>query len=313
MWRGVLFADGYGYWLTRRSVGTNRRRSKQIARPRDFSRDPVARGSLLRGDRSDHSGRPPVPMKREDMRLERGTHGVLAAAIALVCTAIPAAAIAKTKTCGQTRSCSISLSSTPPPETSPGAPGRGGGAIGGGGGGSGTPSPVSAPAPAPAPRVFSTFNVMAKARSSRRIQSGSTMMGARDAGRRLVCPGYTRRDKSWFEFVLTTRTRMGITYEITDAIHDTTREGIRFCAGLGYKFTTYSGRPARHATLPDGTRGYVGLLPLCKEDATGRVLSTGPCITFIVEAKDSNSSTGVDTILGVQIPATTQSDPWGGG
>ena len=48
-----------------------------------------------------------------------------------------------------------------------------------------------------------------------------------------------------------------------------------------------------------------------KETADGTVLSKGPCITFIVQPDAANGSP--DTILGAQIPGTTQSDPWMGG
>jgi hypothetical protein len=201
----------------------------------------------------------------------------------------------KTKTCGQGGACTLSLSSTPTPPSA-GAPG--GSRPGGGGGGGGSESPA-----------FSTISVDTHADNGR-IESGSQLVGARDAGHRLVCRGYTRRDNSWFEFMLTSKKRFGITYEITDAIHNTTREGVHICAGLGYKFTTLSGDPARRATLPDGTKGYVGLLPLCKETADGTVLSKGPCISFLVQATGSD---GPATFVGVQIPATSQSDPWMGG
>ena len=141
--------------------------------------------------------------------------------------------------------------------------------------------------------------------------SGSSLkLNAFDSGSKLVCPGYTRRDFSWFQFTLTAKSQFGITYDVNDGIRNTTRQGVHICVGLGYEFTTLSGDPARPAKLPDGTKGYVGLLPLCKETADGTVLSTGPCVSFLVEATGSN---GPDTFVGARIPAASLSDPWMGG
>jgi hypothetical protein len=240
-------------------------------------------------------------MRLEVMRNRRlGRTGLVM--LALACAAVPATAAAsqaghtaaaktKTKTCGVSGSCAASLSSAPPPEPSTGG--------GGGGGGVGGTSPP--------PQPFSTFIVNAKPRTTPRIQPGSKLIEALNAGRRLVCAGYTRRDGSWFEFKLTTRTRMGIVYEIIDTIHNTAPAGVRFCAGLPHPFTTFSGKPARHARLPDGTLGYVGLLPPCTRSSTGAVVSTGPCVASIEKGRDPNN-----TIVRAQVPATTQGDPWGG-
>lgn len=229
-------------------------------------------------------------------------YAAIPAAAATGGVAHAAAAKEKTKTCGQGANCATSLSSQPPPApvTSPGGSGGGGG--GGGVGGS--------PAPAPAP-TYSVFNVHAKARSTNRLQPGSKLVEALDAGQKLVCPGYTRRDKrSWFEFMLASKSQFGITYEITDVIHNRTAKGVHFCAGLGYRFTTLSGRPARHAKLPNGERGWIGLLPNCEVDSTGAVTSTGPCVVSIEQSGDPGN---VSTTITVQIPAMSLTDPWGAG
>lgn len=218
-----------------------------------------------------------------------------------------AATKTKAKTCGQTASCTTSLSSKPPPApvTSPGG-GGGGGTVGGGGGGIG-----GSPSPTPAP-TYSVFNVHAQARSTTRLQSGSRLIEALDKGHKLVCLGYTRKDRrSWFEFMLASKAEIGITYVITDVIHNQAAKGVHFCAGLGYQFTTLSGRPARHAKLPDGTPGWVGLLPNCERDSAGTVTSTGPCVLSVGQSGDSSGN--VSTTLQVQIPAMSRQDPWGAG
>jgi hypothetical protein len=148
-------------------------------------------------------------------------------------------------------------------------------------------------------------------RQTQRIQAGSKLIEALNPGRKLVCPGYTRRDKSWFEFELTAKTRFGVIYEVTDTIHNVPAKGLRFCAGLGYRFKTFSGRPARRAKLPDGTLGFVGLLPACtEEDSPGEAVASGPCVSSIDEVKRSGK---VTTTIHALIPAKAQTDPWGAG
>ena len=212
------------------------------------------------------------------------------------CAAIPAATATgatqltpvkhKTAVCGVGTPCKTTVASP----LAPAAPGSTGG------GGSG---PVS-----------SMVSVDVQRTHGRIASNSDLQVNAYNSGPKLVCPGYTRRVTSWFEFTLTANRQFGITYEVTDAIHNSTRQGIHICVGLGYKFTTLSGDPARRAELPDGTKGYVGLLPLCQETADGSVLSKGPCVSFLVEATGSN---GPATFAGVQIPAMSQSDPWMGG
>jgi hypothetical protein len=233
------------------------------------------------------------------------------AAVTAQVVAHAAATKTKTKTCGAGGSCTTSLSSQPPPPpvgTSPGGSGGGGGGSTGGGG-SGTVCGCTLARPP----AYSTFNVHALARApGRRIQSGSKLIESLDAGHKLVCPGYTRKDRrNWFEFMLASKTPMGITYEITDVIHNRPAKGVHFCAGLGYRFKTLSGRPARHAKLPDGTPGWIGLLPDCERDSAGAVTSTGPCVLSTEESTDSAGN--VNTALMVQIPAMSLTDPWAAG
>lgn len=150
---------------------------------------------------------------------------------------------------------------------------------------------------------------MAHATAKQRISAGSQLIETLDKGRRLVCPGYHRRDGNWFEVMLTSRSRVRIVYDITDTIYNTTTAGLRLCLGLEYDFKTRSGRPARHAMLPDGKRGYVGLLPDCPNGATtGR----GPCI-YALSGTLSPDARFSSATLKARIPATAHSDPWIGG
>ena len=196
------------------------------------------------------------------------------------------------KTCGGGSLCATALTSTPPPV---------------GGAGPGAPPPPPAPA--------STFRVIAKSASParQRITGGSKMTETLNTGRRLICQGYHRRDASWFEFMLRTKRSMHINYLITDSIVNTTTSRIHFCLGAPYEFRTFSGKPARLATLPDGTKGFTGLLPPCLALTPSKTGKPQPCIVSVGLVDNPKSSTKVNAVLRLRIPATTKGgDPWGG-
>ncbi len=62
-------------------------------------------------------------------------------------------------------------------------------------------------------------------------------------------------------------------------------------------------------TLSDGTRGFVGFLPFCNQFE-----GSDPCITDdpLTTQPDENSTTGVDVIVNVTIPAGFPGDPFFG-
>ena len=113
--------------------------------------------------------------------------------------------------------------------------------------------------------------------------------------------------------MLQTKTSMRIKYLITDTIVNTTPAQIHFCLGAPYRFTTFSGKPARPATLPDGTKGFTGLLPPCSALTPSKAGKPQPCIVSIGIVDNPKSSTKVNAVLRLRIPATTKGgDPWGG-
>ena len=128
-----------------------------------------------------------------------------------------------------------------------------------------------------------------------------------DVGTALNCTdeGYQSRDPNWYEFFESTGQRVKT---ITYTIKNTTPSGIQSCFGAPYQFTTNSGETAAAEPLPDGANGFVGLLPSC-----GGGTGSGPCISSITTSSDPASSTGIDTILTLQIPASLQGDPWAHG
>jgi hypothetical protein len=130
-----------------------------------------------------------------------------------------------------------------------------------------------------------------------------------NVGKRLSCAGYKLRDSNWYDSLVTGAQPSPagtppITDQITYTITNAHSDGIGFCLGATYDFTTASGSLAPKATLPSGAPGFVGLLPMCAD-------SKPPCISSINESSDDSVKSGVDTTLSVLIPE--QGDPWGAG
>jgi hypothetical protein len=228
----------------------------------------------------------------------------LALGTALACAMLAAEApfalarVARTKTCQRVSVCSSSVSS-PAPLTPVGG-------SGGGGGGGGPTSPPPPPAP------FSNFLVAARPSSAgKKLIESAKLTQTVNSGSRLRCAGYTPRDPSWFQWLLTSTSKLTITYEITDRIANTTPRGLRFCYGAPHQFKTFSGRPARRAKLPDGTMGYIGLLPMCVTNPTGKNTFSGPCMDPVTTSRDPSSATGIDIVLKVHVPNEAAGDPWG--
>jgi hypothetical protein len=130
---------------------------------------------------------------------------------------------------------------------------------------------------------------------------------ALDVGSPLQCQGYTRQDPNWFSFLGSSSNRnKQITYAVRPAAPQTELVGnTKFCLGTSSEFTTSSGTPAPAGTLPDGSTGFIGLLPFC----TG---ASGPCIMSRGTSTDASSPTGFDVLLTAFIPASLAGDPWGG-
>ncbi len=77
------------------------------------------------------------------------------------------------------------------------------------------------------------------------------------------------------------------------------------CFGATKEFTDDQGQLAPAATLPDGTPGFVGLLPDCSEG------DTGPCHDRSKDmlVADENSPAGFDIVLVANVPASFAGDP----
>ena len=124
----------------------------------------------------------------------------------------------------------------------------------------------------------------------------------------ITCKGYTQRSPTTFAFKLLTATPLNINYVVTDTLTNTTAQGIQFCLAAPFAFKTASGQPAAKTTLPDGTSGFVGLLPSC-----ANAPATAPCLMSVTTAPDKDSFTGVDVTMEARVPTRTKGgDPWAG-
>jgi hypothetical protein len=127
-----------------------------------------------------------------------------------------------------------------------------------------------------------------------------------DVGSPLTCPGYTAQDGHWFSFLSSSGAGKLVTYELmpTTAQKEAVG-GTHFCFGATYDFPTSAGTPAPAGTLPDGTSGYIGLLPVCAGTPTT------PCISGRTKTPDPSSPAGYDVTFQVTVPAGLPGDPWG--
>jgi hypothetical protein len=127
--------------------------------------------------------------------------------------------------------------------------------------------------------------------------NAATLSESVDVGTALRCSGYTQEDPNWWEFFVSSTNR---TKTITNTLINPPppKSGFQFCLGAPYDFVTNTGGRAPPGVLPDGTKGFIGLLPSCAR------FPAGPCLKSVV-------TSGKNVILTVDIPAKLAGDPWG--
>jgi hypothetical protein len=118
-----------------------------------------------------------------------------------------------------------------------------------------------------------------------------------DLGTPLSCAdrlhgGYTGFDTNWYDFNETGTVDKTASYEIFGLNSDQIEE-VQICFGAVYDFQTSEGGQAQPGTLPDGTAGFIGLLPSC--DSTD---GAKPCVESVVPSDDDRSG----AIATVDIP-----------
>lgn len=149
----------------------------------------------------------------------------------------------------------------------------------------------------------SDFSVVANPNSSP-TQNAGTLTESVDFGTPLSCAGrrfggYTAFDDNWYGFSITGSAEKVATYDIFNVSPD---QNPQFCFGAKVTFQTTTGSAAA-GTLPDGSPGFIGLLPTCANAPTD-----DPCVQS--EAAFSNDS-GSGTEFVVDVPQAFSDDPWG--
>jgi hypothetical protein len=128
------------------------------------------------------------------------------------------------------------------------------------------------------------------------------------------CANYHPINLDWYGFDVSNLGDAPIPAKsITWTVRNVTPDGFQTCFGAVSPFIALNsdGRPSRSLVgrLPDGTSGFVGLLPFCDRidsDVAEPCVSDDPLST----EPDPNSTTGEDVIVDVSIPAGFQGDPF---
>jgi hypothetical protein len=132
-----------------------------------------------------------------------------------------------------------------------------------------------------------------------------------NAGAQLNCPGFpASSDPNTYDFLTTTTDRSKVVTvtinEPSTPLHGSAKQILnaqQLCFGAPYQFTTVSGAPATAGTLPDGTSGFIGVLPNCP--------AVGPCHDRKSDTTilDPSRKLGFDIVLVADIPAGLPGDP----
>ena len=157
-------------------------------------------------------------------------------------------------------------------------------------------------------RTASDFEVTANADPSK--PNAGTLSESVDVGTPLQCHGYTQLDPNWWEFSMSSANRsktivstLKVPLLPLSGTLDAILGATQACLGALSEFTTSSGKPAPTGTLPDGTRGFIGLLPNC----TG---AHGPCVVSRTSGLDLSNGIGFDIVLTIYVPEGFVGDPW---
>jgi hypothetical protein len=134
--------------------------------------------------------------------------------------------------------------------------------------------------------------------------TGGTLTETVDEGTPLSCAapqygGYTGFDANWYTWNFTGAGSKQITYDLNQTPG---LDALQVCFGSVDSFPTSSGGTAQPGTLPDGSAGFIGLVPSC-----GPINFSGPCILSKGYYLQSGGSYGTQVV--VYIPSTFAGDP----
>ena len=122
-----------------------------------------------------------------------------------------------------------------------------------------------------------------------------------DVGQPLVCPNQRISfDANTYQFSETGTVEKFLTYELFGLNSDQITE-VSICFGATYEFVNSNGGEAASGTLPDGSSGFVDLLPNCDDDFEG----IGPCIDGIETFTDGHSGLEVHVEVPGAVDPTT--------
>jgi hypothetical protein len=126
------------------------------------------------------------------------------------------------------------------------------------------------------------------------------------------CATYTPQSPDWYGFNVSATDR---SKTVTWTVKDSDPNTFQVCFGAPYEFFDATGEPARAGTLPDGTRGFVGLLPNCNTEeflaaadvAPGQSEEETAFICANISPDEENPTT---TVASFTIPAGLPGDPF---
>jgi hypothetical protein len=133
------------------------------------------------------------------------------------------------------------------------------------------------------------------------VDTGTPMDGPGGLG---GCPSYTPQSPDWYGFDVSDTTQ-GKT--VTWTVKNSDPNTFQVCFGAPYAFV--GGQP--NEPLPDGTTGFVGLLPICSPLEAPRFSDVAPAdAVFICANISSPEGSPTTTIASFTIPAGLTGDPW---
>lgn len=136
--------------------------------------------------------------------------------------------------------------------------------------------------------------------------SAGTINESVDVGSPLTCPNQRISfDSNFYGFSETGTADKTLTYELFGLNSDQISE-VEICFGAPYEFVNSNGGEAASGTLPDGSPGFVDLLPNCSDEFEG----IGPCFDTPVTFSDGHSGLQVTVHIPGMLVTGAPADPW---
>ncbi len=136
--------------------------------------------------------------------------------------------------------------------------------------------------------------------------SAGTINESVDVGSPLTCPNQRISfDSNFYGFSETGTADKTLTYELFGLNSDQISE-VEICFGAPYEFVNSNGGEAASGTLPDGSPGFVDLLPNCSDEFEG----IGPCFDTPVTFSDGHSGLQVTVHIPGTLVTGAPADPW---